>query len=68
MVTNTYETIYQHPDGGSIEFDASTLTLMVNEDTYPTVGVHIGPLGLIELGKKLASIGADLLKKSEVSA
>lgn len=67
MVANIYDTLYQHPDGGSIEFDASTMTLMVSEDMYPTVGVHIGPLGLIELGKKLASIGADLHKKSEVS-
>ena len=67
MVANIYDPIYQHPDGGSIEFDASTLTLIVNEDKYPAVGVQIGPLGLIELGKKLTAIGAELLKQSEVT-
>lgn len=45
--------LYQHPDGSFIDFDADTCLLMVHKESGPTIGIPIGPVGLVELGKNL---------------
>jgi hypothetical protein len=52
--------LYQHPDGSFIDFDTDTGLLIAYEDMGPTVGVPVGPVGLVELGKKLIELGTSL--------
>lgn len=50
--------LYEHPHGGFIEYDSeSESLLMCPEDGHPIASIHIGPIGLIELGEKLIEIG-----------
>ena len=58
--------LYQHPDGSFIDFDYDTGMLMAYEDAGPTVGVPIGPIGMIELGQRLMAIGKSMA--SEVAS
>lgn len=43
-------TVYSHPDGGSIELDGTTLTIIA--ENGHTASVQIGPSGLRELANK----------------
>jgi hypothetical protein len=49
-------TLYQHPDGHQISFDALKNTLHITDGENQIV-VPIGPAGLAQLGNKLVSIG-----------
>ena len=58
--------LYAHPDGSSVEFNKSNGFLVVSglveddQEDLECVLVPIGPVGLIELGKKLIELGNSL--------
>lgn len=49
-------TLYQHPDGHSIDFTDNTLTVVSNDGM--AVSIPIGPYGLLLLGDKMESLAA----------
>lgn len=52
--------LYQHPDGFCIDFEKDSGYLLVDEYAKPTVVIPIGPLGLIELAKKMMQVGEEV--------
>lgn len=61
--TKTTPAIFQHPDGFTVGYSDNTLICIDNSDA--SVFIPIGPMGLIDLGLKLATLGLAQLGGAE---
>ena len=54
------QTLYQHPDGGAITFNADTLQIILTDAHDQQTALPIGWLGLANLGRELQELAKAL--------